>query len=139
MKSVYKYEKKTIKLATMLDALAHPARLQILLFLSGHKGCPAGSISDYLPISKSTVSKHLSKLKEVGLIICIPKGVCLNYQLNDEILTEMKEYFSDFIDQINMGRNKGVFCSPAYNSNPRKGNTGLEENEQTITTTHKQS
>lgn len=100
MKSTFKYERKTIELATILDALAHPARLQILLYLSGHKGCPAGNISDHLPISKSTVSKHMSKLKDVGLITCSPSGLCLNYQLNGKVLKLSGKYLSEFFKQI---------------------------------------
>ena len=62
------YQEISIKLSTLLDALSHPARIQILLHLSEHENCPAGNISDRLPLCKSTVSQHLAKLKEVGLI-----------------------------------------------------------------------
>ena len=115
MKSVNKYEKEMIKLATMLDALSHPARLQILSHLSGYKRCPAGSISNQLPISKSTVSIHLTKLKEAGIITCTPNGACLNYQLNDEYLSLVKEQFNNFIVQIEMRKNNRKECSTSHN------------------------
>jgi DNA-binding transcriptional ArsR family regulator len=50
----------------MLNALSHPARLQIMLHLAKYNGCQARSISERLPLAKSTVSEHLSKLKEAG-------------------------------------------------------------------------
>jgi len=84
------YQDITLKLAPMLDALSHPARLQIVLHLAKYKNCPAGSISTRLPLCKSTVSQHMSKLKKAGLITCTPDGVYQNYQLNDKIFALVK-------------------------------------------------
>ncbi len=120
MKSGNKYEKEMIKLAAMLDALSHPARLQILSHLSEYNRCPAGSISNQLPISKSTVSIHLTKLKEAGIITCTPNGACLNYQLNDDYLSLVKEQFNNFIVQIEMHKNNRKECSASLNKNSQK-------------------
>ena len=86
---VIEYQDISIKLAPMLDALSHPARLQIILHLAKYNDCTAGSISERLPLSKSTVSQHLSKLKEIGLITATPDGICQRYRLNDEMLNEL--------------------------------------------------
>jgi len=106
------YQDITIKLAPMLDALSHPARLQIVLHLSKYNGCAAGNISNRLPLSKSTVSQHMSKLKEVGLITCTPDGVCQNYRLNDENFALVKKYFLDFYGQIDEWISKRSECCP---------------------------
>jgi len=137
LKSVYKYEKRTIELATMLDALAHPARLQILLHLSRHKYCPAGNISKQLPLSKSTVSKHMSKLKETGLITCAPYRNCINYKVNDEFLLLIKDLFYDYFKQIDMYRDKRTDCTLTPLSNSQKVIEDLVKNEEEITTPHK--
>lgn len=97
---VIEYQDISIKLAPMLDALSHPARLQIVLHLAKYNGCPAGSISERLPLSKSTVSQHLSKLKEAGIISSSPDGLCIRYRLNEEALNELNTHFHSLIDTI---------------------------------------
>jgi DNA-binding transcriptional ArsR family regulator len=89
------YQDISLKLAPMLDALSHPARLQIILHLAKYNGCPAGSISERLPLSKSTVSQHLTRLKEAGIITSTPDGLCLRYKLNDDVLNELKLHFNN--------------------------------------------
>lgn len=94
------YQDIPLKLAPLLDALSHPARLQILLHLAKYNGCPAGSISERLPLSKSTVSQHLNKLKEVGIITATPDGLCLRYKLNEDVLNELNHQYLTLIDTI---------------------------------------
>lgn len=105
------YQEVPVKLAPLLHALSHPARLQILLHLSKYKSCPAGNISNQLPISKSTVSQHMAKLRETGLITCTPDGVCQNYRLNDEKFALVKKYFNNFSALIEKGQQKQTDCS----------------------------
>jgi DNA-binding transcriptional ArsR family regulator len=94
------YQDIPLKLAPMLDALSHPARLQIVLHLAKYTGCPAGSISERLPLSKSTVSQHLNKLKEAGIIISTPDGLCQRYTLNEEALNELNLYYHSLLNTI---------------------------------------
>ncbi len=65
--------KKTFKeteteLAELLDALAHPARIAILSTLAKRGECICGEIVEIVPLAQSTVSQHLKKLRETGLI-----------------------------------------------------------------------
>lgn len=55
-------------LAAMCKAIGHPARLQLLRHLISHGDCYFGSLADVLPLAPSTISKHVSILKEAGLI-----------------------------------------------------------------------
>jgi len=55
-------------LARMCKALAHPARLQLLRHLIAHGECYFGSLADVLPLAPSTISQHVSILKDAGLI-----------------------------------------------------------------------
>ena len=105
------YRGISIELATLLDALSHPARLQIIMHMAKYKNCPANNISSRLPLSKSTVSQHMSKLKMAGLIICNPKGVCNRYELNYEKLYLLKKYFSDLINEIDSWKDKQMECT----------------------------
>ena len=55
-------------LALLCKALAHPARVQILKHLAKTGTCFFGSFSDVVPLAASTISQHVSILKEAGLI-----------------------------------------------------------------------
>ncbi len=54
--------------ARFAKALAHPARISILQFLAKQDSCFFGELNEILPLTKATVSQHLSELKEAGLI-----------------------------------------------------------------------
>jgi ArsR family transcriptional regulator len=55
-------------LARMCKALAHPARLQLLRHLIAYGDCYFGSLAEVLPLAPSTISNHVSILKDAGLI-----------------------------------------------------------------------
>ena len=106
------YHDISVKLAPLLDAMSHPARLQILLHLAKYNGCPAWNISNRLPISKSTVSQHMAKLKEVGLIECDADGTSQRYRLSDDTFALLKAYFLDFFNEIEASKSSRVECCP---------------------------
>lgn len=56
------------ELAQLCKALAHPARIKLLRHLSGIGTCYFGNLSDLLELAPSTISQHVSILKEAGLI-----------------------------------------------------------------------
>ena len=56
------------ELATYAKALGHPARVAIVRLLIEKEACICGEIVEELPLAQSTVSQHLKKLKEAGLI-----------------------------------------------------------------------
>jgi len=71
-------------IASRLAELGHPTRLSIFkqLVKSGTNGIPVGQIQDELGIPASTLSHHLAKLVNVGLmkqrresrtLFCVPK------------------------------------------------------------------
>ena len=55
-------------LAALCKAIGHPARLLLLRHLVKHGDCYFGSLADVLPLAASTISKHVSILKDAGLI-----------------------------------------------------------------------
>jgi ArsR family transcriptional regulator len=56
------------QLALLCKALGHPARVRILKYLAEHGTCFFGNLSDVIDLAPSTVSQHVSVLKEAGLI-----------------------------------------------------------------------
>lgn len=70
------------QLADTAKALAHPARIAILQYLSNKNTCVCGDIVDKLPLSQSTVSQHLKELKSAGLIKGEIEGASICYCLD---------------------------------------------------------
>lgn len=106
------YSEVHLQFASLLDALSHPARLKVVEHLAGYYECPAGTISKKLPLCKSTVSQHMAKLREVGLISCNAQGACQEYKLNEEKLEEFIDMFNSFMQGISAtSKNKKECCS----------------------------
>ena len=52
----------------MLRALANPARFRIVTLLAERKECAAAQLLEALPLAQSTLSEHLTTLREAGLV-----------------------------------------------------------------------
>ena len=94
------FDKELAELAGVFKALSHPARLQILKFLSDTKTCITGDISDELPLGRTTVNQHLKELKDAGLIKGETEGVKVNYCLNVLNLKKAEDHFVSFFGKI---------------------------------------
>lgn len=96
------------QLAKYAKALAHPTRIEILLFLASLESCFFGDIHNELPIAKATVSQHLKELKDAGLIqgeIETPK---VRYCINRENWEEARRCFESLFSVI--GENR-IICN----------------------------
>lgn len=82
-------------LARMCKALAHPARVQLLQHLVGYGDCYFGSLTDVLPLAPSTISQHVSILKEAGLIEGSSDARRVCYCVNKERLRQLKAAIGD--------------------------------------------
>ncbi|GAB3406903.1 metalloregulator ArsR/SmtB family transcription factor [Massilia agilis] len=78
-------------LARMCKALGHPARVRLLRHLADYGDCYFGKLTDVLPLAASTISQHVTILKEAGLIegASDDKRVC--YCVNKERLAQLKQ------------------------------------------------
>jgi ArsR family transcriptional regulator len=77
-------------LAHLCKALSHPARVQLLRHLIDHGECYFGNLADVLPLAPSTISKHVSILKEAGLIEGSSDVQRVCYCVNKERLAQFK-------------------------------------------------
>ena len=77
--------------ADMFAAMGAEPRLRIVrLLLSAHPvGMVVGEIGEELGIPNSTLSHHLDKLKNEGLVTVKREGVFLRYMANHEALQEL--------------------------------------------------
>ncbi|WP_027377322.1 ArsR/SmtB family transcription factor [Kaistella palustris] len=84
------------EMATLLKALAHPARLAIIEYLLSVDTCICNDIVAEIPLSQATISQHLKELKSARIIQGNVEGKAICYCINPETFKKM-EYF---IDQI---------------------------------------
>ncbi|WP_158828136.1 ArsR/SmtB family transcription factor [Mucilaginibacter lacusdianchii] len=66
-------------LASMLKAMAHPARIAILQHLMAANACICGDLVEELGLAQATISQHLKELKNAGLIQGTIEGVSVCY------------------------------------------------------------
>ncbi|MBL6963656.1 MAG: winged helix-turn-helix transcriptional regulator [Bacteroidetes bacterium] len=89
------------QISAFCKALGHPARLAILRFLGEQKSCITDDISNELPLSRTTVSQHLTELKKMKLIQGEIDGVKVNYCLNMNELANMNKLINEFLKKTN--------------------------------------
>lgn len=75
-------------LQTTMRALADPTRREILNQLK-RQSLSAGDLAARFPMSGAAVSKHLTVLKEAGLIRDRREGKYIFYELNASVLEEV--------------------------------------------------
>ena len=78
-----------------LQALSEPHRMAILSMLADGER-PAGDFVDALPISQPTVSKHLSVLREAGLVTVRKDAQRRMYRLNPAPLAELDGWLARY-------------------------------------------
>ena len=95
------FDKDLTVQALLFKALAHPARLRILQYLSETNTCITGNISDEIPLGRTTVNQHIKELKEAGLITGQTEGVKTKYCLNPEKIDQLKQIIQQFANGLN--------------------------------------
>jgi predicted transcriptional regulator len=84
------------KLALLLKAMAHPARIAILQHIVKSNTCICGDLVEELGLAQATISQHLKELKTVGLIQGTIEGVSVCYCINPPVWNELKNQMSGF-------------------------------------------
>jgi DNA-binding transcriptional ArsR family regulator len=78
------------ELAGLFKALAHPARVQLLLHLAHHKTCFFGDLSVVVGLAPSTTSQHMKILREAGLVLGSPQEQRTCYCVNPARMAVLK-------------------------------------------------
>jgi ArsR family transcriptional regulator, arsenate/arsenite/antimonite-responsive transcriptional repressor len=89
-----KTAEQVAKYADMFSAMGTEARLRIMqLLLSAHPdGLVVGEIQEDLDIPNSTLSHHLDKLKNEGLVEVRRESTFLRYTANTDALQELLQF-----------------------------------------------
>lgn len=80
--------------AEQLAALGHPVRLQVLRFVvqAGAEGATAGEIQDHVDVPASTLSHHLKRLVDAGLLAPRLTGTFHYYAAQYDALKALTDY-----------------------------------------------
>lgn len=80
--------------AEQLSALGHPVRLTILRFVvqAGEEGTPAGQIQAHVDLPASTLSHHLKRLADAGLLKTRGEGTFHYYSADYTSLRTLTDY-----------------------------------------------
>jgi len=89
-----KNTEQVTKYADMFSAMGTEARLRIMqLLLSAHpEGLVVGEIQEDLDIPNSTLSHHLDKLRNEGLVNVRRESTFLRYTANTDALQELLQF-----------------------------------------------
>jgi DNA-binding transcriptional ArsR family regulator len=80
--------------AEQLSALGHPVRLQILRFVvqAGADGAAAGDIQSHVGLPASTLSHHLKRLVDAGMLTSRAEGTFHYYAADYVSLRALTDY-----------------------------------------------
>jgi ArsR family transcriptional regulator len=83
-------EAEDVDLAALCKALGHPARVAIVRYLADQGTCIFGGLSEQIPLAPSTVSQHVTTLKESGLILASAEEQRMCYCINPDRMKLLK-------------------------------------------------
>jgi DNA-binding transcriptional ArsR family regulator len=90
------FTEKQNRMATMLKALAHPARIAIIEYLIKSKSCICGDLVEELGLAQATISQHLKELKTAGIIKGRVEGTSVCYCIDEKVWKQYKDQMQQF-------------------------------------------
>lgn len=93
------------RLAVMLKAMAHPARIAILQQIIKANTCICGDLVEELGLAQATISQHLKELKTAGIIQGTIEGVSVCYCINPTVWKELQQQLSGFFSTYELKTN----------------------------------
>ncbi|SEP83273.1 transcriptional regulator, ArsR family [Ignavigranum ruoffiae] len=85
MKSIDVEAAEVLEKVSVIKVLAHPIRYSIALALYHNGTLNVGAIQDVLSLPQSTVSQHISKLREARVVTASREGTKIFYELSNPI------------------------------------------------------
>jgi predicted transcriptional regulator len=93
------------ELATLLKAMAHPARIAILQHIIAADACICGDLVEELGLAQATISQHLKELKNAGIIQGTIEGVKTCYCINPKTWELLTAQLGGFLNGYKCGSN----------------------------------
>ena len=92
-------------LASVLKALAHPARIAIIEHILNVNSCICGDLVNQIPLAQPTISQHLKELRNAGIIVGSIEGASICYCINPEIIDKLQGYFLGILETLTIEKN----------------------------------
>lgn len=99
------FSKEQNELATLLKAMAHPARIAILQHLIAANACICSDLVEELGLAQATISQHLKELRNAGIIQGTIEGVKVCYCINPETWKLLSVQLGVFLSSYKGGNN----------------------------------
>ncbi len=80
----------------VMNALSDPSRLRLYLSLQGRELCVCNLV-DFIGLADSTVSKHMSVLRQAGLVESRKKGRWVYYRLAEAETSPLVQQLSELM------------------------------------------
>jgi DNA-binding transcriptional ArsR family regulator len=90
------FTEKQNRLAGMMKALAHPARIAIIQNLLKQNTCICGDLAVELGLAQPTISQHLKELKNAGFIKGTIEGTSVCYCIDEKNWKHYKKELDRF-------------------------------------------
>lgn len=90
------FSEKQNRLAQLLKALAHPARIAIIQQLIKTNACICGDLVEELGLAQATISQHLKELKNAGLIKGTIDGTSVCYCIDEKVWKQCRKEMDAF-------------------------------------------
>ena len=100
------HTEKQNKLASMMKALGHPARIAIIQHLVKSQACICGDLVNELGLAQATISQHLKELKNAGLIDGTIDGPRSCYCINWKAFEKFNGEFSFLFNKLKVQNEK---------------------------------
>ncbi|MEI6313034.1 MAG: metalloregulator ArsR/SmtB family transcription factor [Bacteroidota bacterium] len=94
------FSTKQNMIATYSKALSHPARVAILEEIMKKKKVTCGHLCQNLSLAQSTISQHLTELKNTGLIMGDVIGSKVEYSINQKHWSKQKNMVEVFFSRV---------------------------------------
>lgn len=85
------FEKKSVELAALAKAIAHPARIDILRYLSDKGERPCMDVVTSLPLSQPACSRHINELAKAGLLKSRVRGNNVFFRVDHSALSKFRK------------------------------------------------
>lgn len=98
------FNDKQNSMATLIKAMAHPARIIIVNYLIKVESCVSGKFVGEVNLAQPTISQHLKELKNAELITGTVDGVkscyCINWKKFDQFNLNFTSLFQNLKKQF---------------------------------------
>ena len=84
----------------MLRALANPIRFRMMRYMVDHPQCITGDLVQFADLAQSTVSQHLSVLRDSGLVAGTVAGPATCYCLDTKALAWFREQINRTAERL---------------------------------------